>query len=82
MAKLTSQNSSKSKTAKSRNANDKTTAEEKKPKSLSRKTGSSNGKVSPVEAKDKLQPEPVSRFAHFGGLDEWTLCIRVEAFTA
>src|SRR6202047_5028095 len=58
MAKLTSQNSSKSKTAKSSNANDQITAEEKKPKSLSRKTGSSNKKISPVEAKDKLQPEP------------------------
>src|SRR6202030_4337589 len=58
MAKLTSQNSSKSKTAKSSNANDQITAEEKKPKSLSRKTGSSNRKVSPVETKDKLQAEP------------------------
>src|SRR6202035_3423619 len=58
MAKLTSQNSSKSKTAKSSNANDQITAEEKKPKSLSRKTGSSNRKVSPVETKDKLPPEP------------------------
>src|SRR5271166_1788807 len=58
MAKLTSQNSSKSKTAKSSNANDKITAEEKKAKSLSRKTGSSNRKVSPIEAKDKLQAEP------------------------
>src|SRR5260370_35006199 len=57
MEKLTSQNSSKSKTAKSRNANHKTPAEEKKPKRLSRKKGSSNRKVSPVEAKDKLQPE-------------------------
>src|SRR5271165_2540817 len=58
MAKLTSQNSSKSKTAKSSNANDQINVEEKKPKSLSRKTGSSNRKVSPVEAKDKLQAEP------------------------
>jgi len=58
MAKLTSQNSSKSKTAKSSNANEQITAEEKKPKSLSRKTGSSNRKVSPVETKDKLQAEP------------------------
>src|SRR6201984_1177749 len=57
MEKLTSQNSSKSKTAKSRNANHKAHSEEKKPKSLSRKTGSSNRKVSPVEAKDKLPPE-------------------------
>src|SRR5580704_4563157 len=58
MAKLTSQNSSKSKTAKSKNANDKAAAEGKKPKSLSRKTGSSNKKVSPAESKDKLPPEP------------------------
>src|SRR5208282_3968166 len=58
MAKLSSQNSSKSKTAKSRNLNDKITAEEKKPKSLSRKTGSSNRKASPVEAKDNSQAEP------------------------
>ncbi len=58
MAKLTSQNSSKSKTAKSRNVNNKTTTEEKKPKNLSRKTGSSNGKASPLEVNDKLQPEP------------------------
>src|SRR5271165_2399109 len=58
MAKLTSQNSSKSKTAKSRNANYKAAPEEKKPKSLRRKSGSSNGMVSLVEAKDKLQPEP------------------------
>ena len=58
MAKLSSQNSSKSKTAKSRNADDKITAEEKKPKSLGRKTGSSNKKVPPIEAKDKLQAEP------------------------
>ena len=58
MAKLTSQNSSKSKTAKSRNANDQASTEEKKPKNLSRKTGSSNKKASPVEGKEKLQAEP------------------------
>src|SRR6202047_188884 len=58
MAKLTSQNSTKSKTAKSKNANDKAAAEGKKPKSLSRKTGASNKKVPPAESKDKLPPEP------------------------
>ncbi|MBV8174686.1 MAG: RNA polymerase subunit sigma, partial [Verrucomicrobia bacterium] len=53
MAKLTSQNSAKSKTAKS-----KATTEEKKARRLSRKTKSSNIKASPPERKDKPPPEP------------------------
>jgi RNA polymerase primary sigma factor len=58
MAKLTSQNSSKSKTANSRIGKQKATTEEKKARSLSRKTKSSNTKIAPPEPKDKALPAP------------------------
>src|SRR6478735_2518550 len=52
MAKLTSQNSSKPKSAKT-----KTTDEEKKPKALSKKAAFTSTKISQLVTKDKIRPE-------------------------
>ena len=73
MAKLTSQNSSKSKSAKS-----KTTTEEKKPKDLGKKAAFAVRKISQLATKDKVRPEASAGVAHFRSVDQRTLWISVQ----